>query len=161
MGEPKTELPANRFATIFKAMMLFCGLVWLWGLALVSGWPWSKGGEWLPEFPIVATCGQSVCAVPYGQLPQAMAAGKVTALTPPGESGETAYEMISLAWKQANGQIETRASAWNFRTTVRYRIENNVPVMTAYQEISGKVFLLAIGGALFTLIGIYLRKLRK
>lgn len=161
MTAPEIAPPATRFAAIFKAMMLFCGLVWLWGLALVSGWPWSKGGEWLPEFPIVAVCGQSVCAVPYGELQQAINAGKVTSLTLPGESGETAYEMISLAWKQRNGQIETRASAWNFQTTVRYRIENNQPVLTEYQEISGKVFLLAIGGALFTMIGIYLRKLRK
>ncbi len=161
MSPPEQTQPAIRFATIFKALMLFCALVWLWGLALLSGWPWSKGGEWLPDFPIVAVCGQNICAVPYGQLKQSMNEGKVTSLALPSEGGETAYEMITLSWKQHNGLIETKASAWNFQTTVRYRIENNLPVLTEYQEISGKVFLLAIGGALFTMIGIYLRKLRK
>jgi len=43
---------------------------------------------------------------------------------------------------------------------VRYRIENETPVLLEYQEISAKVFLAAIAGALLSLIGIYYRKLR-
>lgn len=161
MTEAKPPVPAQRFARIFKGMMLFCALIWLWGLALIKGWPWQAGGEWLPEFPLVAVCGEVVCAVPYGQLAEAQAAGKVTSLVPPAANGETAYEAISLSWKQQDGQIETRASAWNFQTTVRYHLENGRPVLTAYQEIGGKVFLLAMAGAAFTMIGLYLRKLRK
>jgi hypothetical protein len=149
-------------AGIFKAMMLFCALIWIWGLALIKIWPWQTGGEWLPEFPIVAVCsGSAVCAVPYGDLAKAKADGRLQSLEPPTESGETAYELLTLQWKRLNGGIETKVSAWNFQTTVRYRIENDLPVLVEYQEISGKVFLLAIGGALVTLIGIYLRKLRK
>ena len=45
--------PGERFTTIFSAFMVFCVLVWLWGLGLFMLWPWQKGGEWLPDFPMV------------------------------------------------------------------------------------------------------------
>jgi hypothetical protein len=44
-------LPVNRFARVFKWLMIYCVLVWMWGLALMAAWPWEKGGEWLPAFP--------------------------------------------------------------------------------------------------------------
>jgi len=157
--------PGERFSAIFSAFMVFCVLVWLWGLGLFMLWPWQKGGQWLPEFPIVAVCasesGDQVCAVPYGELPAARAAGKVKTLQPPTPSGDTAYEMIALQWKPWSGGIEAKASAWNFQTTVRYRLQEEQPILVEYQEIGGKVFLYAIVGALISLGLLYLRKLKK
>lgn len=154
--------PADRFTTVFSAFMVFCVLVWLWGLGLYLVWPWQQGGEWLPDFPIVAVCADDqVCALPHGELAAAQAAGKVKTLVPPSETGETAYELITLQWKLLKGGVETKVSAWNFQTTVRYRIENERPVLVSYQEISGKVFLYAIIGALISTLLLYLRKLRK
>jgi len=154
--------PGDRFTTIFSAFMIFCVMVWLWGLGLFMLWPWQKGGEWLPDFPIVATCTDDViCAIPYGELPAAKAAGKLKSLIPMENNGETAYELITLQWKLIKGGIETKASAWNFQTTVRYRIDNEMPVLVEYQEISGKVFLFAIVGALVSTLLLYLRKLKK
>jgi hypothetical protein len=154
-------LPANRFARIFKWLMLFCALVWVWGLALMMAWPWTKGGEWLPEFPLVATCvPDTLCVIPYGELAKARADGRLQAVLPPLESGETGHEQINLSWANSKGLIETTASAWNFQITVRYRIENDQPVMIQYREISIKLFFYALAGALFSTIGLYLRQLR-
>ena len=142
--------------------MIFCALVWIWGLILMKYWPWQTGGEWLPDFPLVVTCADNaVCAVPHGEIAAARSSGKVVALTPPVAAGETAYEKIALQWKLQGNLIETTASAWNFQTTVRYRVDNEMPILVEYQEISGKVFLIAITGALLTLIGLYLSQRRK
>lgn len=161
MSAPAAQ-PGDRFAAIFSALMVFCVLVWLWGLGLFMLWPWQKGGEWLPEFPIAAVCADDrVCAVPYGELAAAQASGKVKTLQLPAPSGDTAYEMIALQWKQLPNGVEAKASAWNFQTTVRYRIDNETPILVEYQEIGGKVFFYAIVGALISLGLLYLRKLRK
>ena len=154
--------PGERFTTIFSAFMVFCVLVWLWGLGLFMLWPWQKGGEWLPDFPMVAVCANNqVCTLPYSQLATAQAEGKVKGLIPEQASGEAAYEMITLTWKRLSGGMEVKASAWNFQTTVRYRIDDQRPVLVEYQEISAKVFLFAILGALVSTVLLYLRKLRK
>ncbi len=154
--------PSERFSTIFSAFMVFCVMVWMWGLGLFMLWPWQKGGEWLPEFPIVAICtDDSICSVPVGELAQAKLSGKIKSLLPPDETGETAYEQITLTWKRLPNAIQLKASAWNFQTTVRYRLDNDTPVLMEYQEINGKVFLFAIAGALVTTLLLYLRKLRK
>lgn len=154
--------PSERFSTIFSAFMVFCVMVWMWGLGLFMLWPWQKGGEWLPEFPIVAICADgNTCAVTVRELAQAKLSGKIKSLLPPAEIGETAYEQITLQWKRLPNSIQLKASAWNFQTTVRYRLENDTPVLMEYQEINGKVFLFAIAGALVTTLLLYLRKLRK
>jgi hypothetical protein len=154
--------PGKRFAGIFKTLMLFCALVWLWGMLLLQFWPWHKGGEWVADFPIAALCANdAVCALPYGELAAARAAGKFKTLALPGDSGETAYQLIALQWKKQGSLIEAKASAWNFQTTVRYRIEDEQPVLVEYQEISGKLFLFALGGALLTLLGLHVSKRRR
>ena len=124
--------------------------------------PWDKGGEWLPEFPIVATCSDdTVCTIPYGELAAAKAAGKLKSLIPPTATGETLHHELRLQWQQLSGGMETKVSNWNFQITVRYRIEDDSPVLVEYQEINGKIFLIAIAGALLTLFGLYRRKYLK
>ena len=151
--------PGERFTRIFSTFMVFCVMVWLWGLGLFMLWPWQKGGQWLPDFPLVATCADgNACAVPQGQLVEAFASNKILSLNPPEKSGETAYEMIAVRWKPHANGIELKASAWNFQTTVRYRVEDKTPVLLEYQEISGKVFLIALIGALVSTALLYLRK---
>lgn len=153
---------AARFSAIFRAFMVFCVLVWLWGLGLYLFWPWQNGGNWLPEYPIVVTCADgSACALPIGELAAARAAGRVSSVQPPAAQGETAYEMLTVRWQQQGQALESRASAWNFQTTVRYRIDDGQPVLLEYQEINGRIFLFALGGALISLILLYLRKLRR
>ncbi|MPN16211.1 hypothetical protein SDC9_163549 [bioreactor metagenome] len=85
----------------------------------------------------------------------------MSSLLPAEESGETAYEMITVQWKTLPGGMQVKASAWNFQTTVRYRIENEQPVLVEYQEIGGKVFLYALLGALVSLALLYLNKRRR
>lgn len=161
MANGPTQL-SERFSAIFSAFMVFCVLIWLWGLGLFMLWPWQKGGEWLPDFPIIAVCANDQpCALPYGKLSQAQQSGEIKSLIPAEETGEAAYEAITLEWKRLPAQMQLKASAWNFQTTVRYRVEDNRPILVEYQEISGKVFLFAMLGALVTLGLLYMRKLSK
>lgn len=154
--------PGDRFTKIFSAFMAFCLLVWLWSFSLYMFWPWHQGGEWLPEFPIVAVCVDNpVCTIPYGELAAAKAAGKLKSLQPQEPAGETTHAMLNLQWKPLPGGIEAKLSTWNFQTVVRYRIDEDKPVLVEYQHIDGKLFLYAIGGALVTLGLLYLRKLKK
>ncbi|MBL8441994.1 MAG: hypothetical protein JNK96_12335, partial [Betaproteobacteria bacterium] len=56
---------------------------------------------------------------------------------------------------------EVKASSWHFQTTVRYRIENDAPLLVAYQDVDvGRAFTYAMGAAIFMMVGLYLRKLR-
>lgn len=127
----------------------------------MMAWPWTKGGEWLPEFPLVVTCvPDTLCVIPFGELAQARTEGRLQVMQPPLASGETAHQQINLSWANSQGLIETTASAWNFQITVHYRIENEQPVMVQYREISIKLFFYALAGALFSTIGLYLRQLR-
>ncbi len=154
--------PGDRFTAIFTAFMVFCVLVWLWGLGLFMLWPWQKGGDWLPDYPLAVTCADgSACALPVGELPKAKAEGRIKSVTPPETSGETFYELITVQWQAHAIGIESKASAWNFQTKVRYRIAEDTPVLVEYQEIGGKVFLYAVLGALVSLGLLYLRKLSK
>lgn len=142
----------NRLAALFPTLMGFCVLAWVWSFALYTYWPWSKGGEWLPAFPIVAVCSDDqICTVPYGELAASQSANKVKSLLPEAAIGETTYESFLVRWKLIPGGIETKLSSWNYQTTVRYRIEDDKPVLVEYQEITVKVFLIAIVAALVSL----------
>lgn len=143
-----TPHPGDRFTGIFSAFMVFCVLVWLWGLGLYMLWPWQKGGEWLPDFPMVVQCqGDTACLLPYADLDAARADGRLIAPLPSATSGELTHEALSVSWQHIAGGMQTKVAAWNFQTTVRYRIDSDRPVLVEYQEINGKLFLLALAGA--------------
>lgn len=152
-------------AQIFIAMMAFCGLVWVWTVVFILAWPWEKSGAWKAEFRLPAVCAQGeVCGVAYGQLAETKAQGKLTSLVPPEAVGELQEENNWLRWKSATGgqawQIESTASSWHFQTTVRYRLENDTPVLVEYQEVGAKAFYYGMGLAALSLAAFYLRRLR-
>ena len=66
-----------------------------------------------------------------------------------------------LKWKKENGIYEVKASSWHFQTTIRYKLEDDVPVLIEYQDVAAKAFYYGIAAGLFSLIGLYLRKLRQ
>lgn len=161
MSEKKRGLMSR----IFLAMMVFCGLVWVWTVVFILFWPWDKAGAWKPEFRLPAVCAQGeMCGIAYGQLAEAKAQGKVTSLVLPEAQGEVMEEDNWLRWKTASGQpwqIESTSSSWHFQTTVRYRIVDEAPVLVEYQEVNGKAFYYGMGLAALTLAGMYLRHLRR
>jgi hypothetical protein len=161
MSEDKRGL----FGQIFIAMMIFCGLVWVWTVAFILGAPWEKTATWKPEFRLAAVCANNeACGVAYGQLSEAKAKGALASLMPTEAAGEVEEQDNWLKWKKVAGQpwqIESTASSWHFQTTVRYRVEGETPVLVEYQEVGAKAFYYGVGAALFSLIGIYLRKLRR
>lgn len=149
---------------LFIAMMMFCGLVWVWTVACILGWPWQQSNAWKPDFRLAVVCSNNeACGVPYGKLAEAKASGKVSALAPAEENGEVQDVDAWLRWKKVGGkawQIESKASSWSFQTTVRYRLEGETPVLVEYQEVDGKALYYGMGLAAVTLLGIYLRRLR-
>lgn len=149
------------FARIFIALMIFTGLVWVWTVAFIISWPWEKSDVWQPEFRLVAVCADSKpCGFAYGELAEAKAKGLYTSLTPGEPAGDLEEEMNWLKWKTENGIIEVKASSWHFQTTVRYKVENETPILIEYQDVAARAFYYGVAAALFSLIGIYLRRLR-
>ncbi len=149
------------FRQIFLAMMIFTGLVWVWTVAFIIAWPWDKSSTWKPEFRVVAVCQEKKpCGFAYGELAEAKAKGLIATLVPPEPAGEVEEKGNWLKWTTSNGVIEAKASSWHFQTTIRYRVENETPVLVEYQDVTAKAFYFGVGAALFSLIGLYLRRLR-
>ncbi len=154
------------FKQIFNSMMLFCLLVAIGTVATVSAWPWEKTAPvWKPAFRLVVSCAgepKHDCGLGYGELADARTNGRLAALTPTQAQGELEQDGIWLRWKQVGDQLEVKASSWYFQTTIRYRIENDAPVITAYQDIAiSQAFTFGLGAAVFMMFGLYLRRLRR
>lgn len=155
---------AGWFRQIFLAMMIFSFLVGVCSVVFMTTWPWEKQAPvWKPTFRIVATCAVSKepCGIAYGDLADAKAKGVYTTLEPAEATGEIEEAQNWLKWKKENGIYEVKASSWHFQTTVRYKVENDTPVLIAYQDVDvPRAFYYALGAGLFMLTGLYLRKLR-
>ena len=147
---------------IFGGMMVFTILVWMWTVAFIIATPWKKTAEWQPEFRLAAICKDDVvCGINYGQLDAAKASGRVVSLVLK-ESDEAPEETSWLKWTlKDDGIYQVRASSWNFQSTIRYRVVDEVPVLVEVQILDINCLFYGMGAALFTLTGLYLRKLRK
>lgn len=149
------------FAKIFIALMIFTALVWAWTVAFIISWPWEKNSTWKPEFRVAAVCAnKEPCGLAYSELAEAKAKGLYTTLEMPEPAGDIEEAANWLKWKKENGIYEVKASSWHFQTTIRYKVEDDVPVLVEYQDVAAKAFYYGVAAGLFSLIGIYLRKLR-
>jgi hypothetical protein len=149
------------FAQIFIALMIFTALVWAWTVAFIISWPWEKNSTWKPEFRVAAVCAnKEPCGLAYSELAEAKAKGLYTTLEMPEPAGDIEEAANWLKWKKENGIYEVKASSWHFQTTIRYKVEDDVPVLVEYQDVAAKAFYYGVAAGLFSLIGIYLRKLR-
>lgn len=149
-------------AQIFIALMIFSALVGAWTVGFMMSWTWEKNADWKPEFRLVALCAnKQACGLPYGELGEAKANGLITSLEMAEPAGEVEETNNWLNWKKVNGMYEVKASSWHFQTTVRYRLEDNKPIMVEYQEVDvTRAFYYGIAAALFSMLGLYLRRLR-
>lgn len=152
------------FSQIFTNLMIFSLAVGASTVAFIYSWPWEKANpDWKPTFRLIAACGENreACGLAYGELADAKAKGRVASLEPTEPAGEVEEENNWLKWKKEDGLYEVKASSWHFQTVVRYRIENDTPVLVAYQDVDvSRAFTYGIGAALFLTIGLSLRKLR-
>lgn len=152
------------FSQIFTSMMIFSLLVGVSTVAFITSWPWEKNAPtWKPEFRLAAICGESkeTCGIPYGELAAAQAAGNVKSLTLTEPAGDVEEKQNWLHWKVENDIYEVKSSSWHFQTIIRYKVEDNVPVLLAYQDVDvGRAFTYGLGAAAFMMIGLYLRRLR-
>lgn len=150
------------FAQAFFAMMLFCGLVWIWTVAFIIAWPWDKTSDWKPEFRVVAVCQQGeICGIPYGQLAESKAKGLYTSINIPGDAGDVMEEKGWLQWKKVGDMMEAKASSWYFQTMIRYKVEDEKPVLVEFQDVGAKALYYGMAAGLISLIGLYFRKLRR
>ena len=159
-----SETQRGPFAKIFIAMMLFCLLCWVWTVALIMSWPYDKTSEWKPDARLPAVCANGdMCSITYSELAEALAQKKITSLLPKEPVGELADPDAYLSWKTVSDkawQYEANLSSWYFETTVRYNLKDNTPQLVQSRHYDGGIFFYAIPAAFFTLLGIYLRKLR-
>jgi hypothetical protein len=149
-------------AKIFIALMIFSALVGVWSIAFMISWPKEKTDVWKPEFRLVANCAnKETCGFAYQDLSDAKAKGLYTSLTPAEPAGDVQEEHNWLKWKIENGIFEVKASSWHFQTTIRYTVENDMPILLDYQDVDvTRSFYYGIAAALFSMLGLYLRKLR-
>lgn len=149
-------------AKIFIALMIFSALVGVWSIAFMISWPKDKTDVWKPEFRLVADCAnKEPCGFAYKDLADAKAKGLYTSLTPKEPAGDIQEEHNWLKWKVENGIFEVKASSWHFQTTIRYTVENDMPILLDYQDVDvTRSFFYGIAAALFSMLGLYLRKLR-
>ena len=149
-------------AKIFIALMIFSALVGVWSIAFMISWPKEKTDVWKPEFRLVANCAnKETCGFAYQDLADAEAKGLYTSLTPAEPAGDVQEEHNWLKWKIENGIFEVKASSWHFQTTIRYTVENDMPILLDYQDVDvTRSFYYGIAAALFSMLGLYLRKLR-
>lgn len=152
----------SQLSKVFIALMIFSALVGAWSVAFIISWPWDKTDQWKPEFRLVATCAnKESCGFAYKDLADAKAKGLYTSLTPAEPAGDIEEEKNWLKWKLEKGILEVKASSWHFQTTIRYTVENELPILIEYQDVDvARAFYYGIAAGLFSLLGLYLRKLR-
>ena len=158
-----TQDKRGMLAQIFIALMIFSALVGAWSVAFMIAWPKEKTDVWKPEFRLVAVCANNEpCGVFYQDLAEAKTSGAIKTLTPEAPNGEVQEEHAWLRWSIDKGIFEVKSSSWHFQTTIRYTVENELPILMDYQDVDvGRAFLYGIAAGLFSLAGIYLRRLRK
>lgn len=150
---------------LFPALMLFCLLTGAWSYAIIQAWPWDKDTVWKPgvRLPVVCANGE-VCSKQYADIAKAVEDKQVIALAPKEANGELNDGEVWLRWSTVSGkdwEIEAAMSSWYFETAVRYSVKDGTLVAVQYRHYDAKLFFYAMGAALFTLAGIYLRRLRK
>lgn len=158
-----TSAPA--FRSVFAWLMIFVGVFWAWTVALMIAWPWDKDGKWAPDMRIVAVCAnKEPCGIAYGDFANAKAQGKFTSLIPAEPVGEVQEPDAWIRWTAAAGkdwQYEVKRSSWHFEATTRYRIENDVPVLVQARLVDADIMLYSLPLAMFSLSGLFFRRLRK
>ncbi|HEX5801820.1 MAG TPA: hypothetical protein VFY24_02255 [Azospira sp.] len=150
---------------VFPALMLYCLFVWVWTVAIIMAWPWDKTSEWKADarLPVVCANGQ-MCSITYDKLAAALAEKQVAAVLPKDPVGELQDPDAWLRWKSVADQpwqIEASLSSWHFETTLRYKVSGDKPELLQYRHYDAGVFFYALPAALFTLLGVYLRRLRR
>ena len=152
----------SSLAKVFIALMIFSALVGAWSVAFIISWPWDKSDQWKPEFRLVAQCAnKETCGFAYKDLADAKAKNLYYSLTPAEPAGDIEEEQNWLKWKIEKGIFEVKASSWHFQTTIRYTVENELPILMEYQDVDvARAFYYGIAAGLFSLLGLYLRRLR-
>ena len=152
----------SSLAKVFIALMIFSALVGAWSVAFIISWPWDKSDQWKPEFRLVAQCAnKETCGFAYKDLADEKAKNLYSSLTPAEPAGDIEEEQNWLKWKIEKGIFEVKASSWHFQTTIRYTVENELPILMEYQDVDvARAFYYGIAAGLFSLLGLYLRRLR-
>lgn len=153
------------FTQIFTTLMIFSLAVGASTVAFIYSWPWEKANpEWKPHFRLVATCGEKkeACGISYGELAEAKAKGQISSLEMTEAAGEFEEPLNWLKWSRNDGTYEVKASSWHFQSSIRYKIEKDAPVLVAVQDVDvAKAFIYGMGAAMFLVIGLNLRRLRR
>ena len=149
---------------LFPALMFFCILTAVWSFAIIQALPWDKDNTWKPgvRLPVMCANGE-VCSKEYGAIAKGVEEKAITALLPKEPNGELNDGEVWLRWSTVSGkpwEMESSMSSWYFETSVRYSVKDDKLELVQYRHYDAQVFFYAMAAAIFTLIGVYLRKLR-
>ena len=84
--------------------------------------------------------------------------GNSYARLPQRAKSEVREPLWNLSRNSAGLAIHFYSNANNI--TIRYKVEDDTPILIEYQDVAAKAFYFGIAAGLFSLIGLYLRKLR-
>ena len=148
---------------LFKLLMMFVGLMWLWTIALFKLWPWASEQQWQTGYPVLALCKQAdtskTCTLGYGELAQARAEQRIESLIPAAPRGEMQEEQLWVKWATQDSLYELTLSTWFAEEGVRYRLENGEPQLLAHRLVDISVFWYALPIALINvLLIVYIRR---
>lgn len=156
---------APAFRSVFAWLMIFVGVFWAWTVALMIAWPWDKDGKWSPDMRVVAVCANNLpCSIAYGDIAQARAEGRISSFTPAESIGEVQESDAWISWrieKDLAWQFEVKRSSWHFEAITRYRLEKETPVLVQARLVNSDVLLYSLPLAVFSLSGLFFRRLRK
>lgn len=156
---------APAFRSVFAWLMIFVGVFWAWTVALMISWPWNKDGKWENNMHIVAVCSnKEPCSIAWSDFAKAKSEGKFVSLKPAEPVGEIQEPDAWIRWKTEAGKdwhYEVKRSSWHFEDSIRYRVENEAPVLVQSRQVNADVLLYSLPLAIFSLSGLFFRRLRK
>ena len=151
---------------IYAWLLATAAFIGIWFYGLMAAWPWEPSQEWKAQYIVAAQCktaqGPESCTLPYGAIQVSRQEGVLLSLTDIPAFGEHADTQSWHQWRKVEGQpweIELTWSSWDFKESVRYRIENDEPVLLEHRHVGPFLMAYAIPLALLTVGLLILRKL--
>lgn len=140
----------------------------IWFYAMMVFWPWHTASDWQDRYILAATCPPAAapeeCTVSYGQAQQALAKGQILSLHNVAQVGDHADTQSWHHWKKIEGkpwQIEMDWSSWDFKESIRYRLDGEAhdqPVLLEHRYVGPYLMRYALPLAALTLLLILLRR---
>jgi hypothetical protein len=161
------NLVRNVYAWSLGAAALFG----IWYYALVGFWPWHAESQWQDHFVVPALCAAELptsqpeeCTLRFKELGAALRSGKVVSLVNIPTFGDLSDTESWHHWQKVEGKawdFEASWSSWDFKESIRYRIEGeskDTLVLVEYRNVGPRLIPHATVLMLLSLILIVIKR---